>query len=120
MPPGKLEAAVDQRPGVAVIRLRGEISAAAEEPLKAAYAAAVEEKPSAVLLNFREVEYINSIGIALIVGLLSQTRRSGRRLLACGLSAHYTEIFHITRLDGFMDLFADEETALASAVAPRG
>ena len=63
--------------------------------------------------NFTGVDYINSTGIALIVGLLARARKSGRRLLTSGLSSHYVEIFQITRLSDFMSLYPDEATALA-------
>ena len=66
-----------------------------------------------VLLNFAEVDYINSTGIALIVGLLGRARAEGRTLAACGLSDHYREIFEITRLSDFIALYPDETSAPA-------
>ena len=48
------------------------------------------------------MDYINSTGIALIVGLLAKARASKRCLLAYGLSDHYVEIFNITRLSDFV------------------
>ena len=108
-----LEAGVRAQRGVAHIDLHGEIDAFAEDALNAAYAEATIHKPDAVLLNFKDVDYINSIGIALIVGLLVQGRKSGLRLVAYGLSDHYVEIFQITRLADFMSIFPDEESAMA-------
>jgi anti-anti-sigma regulatory factor len=64
-------------------------------------------------LNFGGVDYINSTGIALIVTLLARARAARRRMLACGLSDHYVEIFNITRLADFMTVFPDESTALS-------
>lgn len=107
-----LEAQVRRESGVAVIDLRGEINAGAEEALNNAYAQATADNPASVLLNFSAVDYINSTGIALIVGLLAQARKSGRRLLTSGLSEHYVEIFKITRLADFMTIYPDEATAL--------
>jgi anti-anti-sigma factor len=98
---------------VAIIDLRGEINGSAETGLQAAYAEAIAGNPPTVLLNFGAVDYINSTGIALIVGILAQARRTSRRLLACGLSQHYVEIFEITRLADFMRIFPDEQSALA-------
>ena len=46
---------------------------------------------------------------------MAQARKSGRRLLTCGLSDHYVEVFQITRLADFMDLFPDEQSAIAGA-----
>jgi anti-anti-sigma factor len=61
------------------------------------------------------VEYINSTGIALIVGLLAKTRQNHKRLVTYGLSDHYLEIFHITRLTDFMTIVPDEASALAES-----
>jgi anti-sigma B factor antagonist len=114
MPVKKLEAHIRDQPGVAIIDLHGEINAFGEEVLNAAYTEAEShDESSIILLNFTGVDYINSTGIALIVSLLARARKTHRRLLACGLSEHYVEIFQITRLVDFMSVFPDESTALA-------
>ena len=107
------EAVVRQTPGAAIVDMRGEIDAFAEATLTKAYGEATDGNQKAVVLNFEKVEYMNSTGIALIVGLLAQARKSSRRLVTFGLSDHYQEIFKITRLSDFMNIFADEATALA-------
>jgi anti-anti-sigma factor len=115
MPARTLEARVQHhRPRVAVVELRGEINAFAEDVLNDAYAEAEREEPETILLNFTNVDYINSTGIALIVSLLARARKAHRQLLACGLSPHYVEIFNITRLADFMSVYPDEASALAS------
>lgn len=98
---------------LAIIDLHGEMDGFAEEALNAAFAEATVNGPAAVLLNFSDVDYINSTGIALIVGLLAQARKDHRRLLTCGLSEHYQEIFRITRLADFMSMVPDESAALS-------
>jgi anti-sigma B factor antagonist len=115
MPANHLEASVRREHGGAVLDLRGEINGFAEEALNAAYADAEARDPEAIILNFEGVDYINSTGIALIVGLLARARASKRRLLAYGLSDHYVEIFNITRLSDFVGVFPDEESALSEA-----
>ncbi|HEY0757062.1 MAG TPA: STAS domain-containing protein [Ktedonobacteraceae bacterium] len=109
------EAHVRHQPAVGIIDLQGEINVLAEEVLNKAYDEAVSQQPGMILLNFREVEYINSTGIALVVGLLKRSRQAKRALVACNMSDHYREIFQITRLTDFMRLFPDEASALAGA-----
>ncbi len=110
-----LEASVRREPGGAVLDLRGEINGFGQEALDAAYAEAEVKDPGVIILNFEEVDYINSTGIALIVSLLAKARASKRRLLAYGLSDHYVEIFNITRLSDFVGVYPDEESALSEA-----
>lgn len=117
MPAKLLEARVRQQPGAAVIDLHGEINAVAAPALNAAYAEAEQSNPEVILLNFSDVDYINSTGIALIVGLLAKARAVHGRLIVCGLSEHYVEIFQITRLSDFMSIFPNEASALAASAA---
>ncbi len=55
-----------------------------------------------MILDFANVDYINSTGIALIVRLLAEARRDHREVIAVGLSDHYREIFRITRLSDYL------------------
>ena len=113
-----LEVGVRREPGGTVLDLRGEINGFAQEALDAAYTEAEKGDPDPILLNFEEVDYINSTGIALIVGLLARARAAKRDLSAYGLSEHYVEIFNITRLSDFVSVFPDERSA-TEAVSPQ-
>jgi anti-anti-sigma factor len=108
-------AAVRRRDGVVVIDLAGDVNRGAEQALEAAWAQATAEPADAVVLNFERAGYINSTGIALIVGLLAKARASGVEVRAYGLSPHYREIFEITRLADFLAIESDEESAVRGA-----
>jgi anti-anti-sigma factor len=101
-------AEVRHEDGVAVLELSGDVSGAAEGGLQTAYAD-VATAP-VVVLDFAAVDYINSTGIALIVGILAQARTSGQEVQARGLAEHYREIFRITRLSDFMTILDEEGT----------
>jgi anti-anti-sigma factor len=92
---------------VAVLQLSGDISSGAEAGLQLAYAGVATEP--VVVLDFANVDYINSTGIALIVGILAEARKSGQEVRARGLAQHYREIFRITRLSDFMTILDEEE-----------
>jgi anti-anti-sigma factor len=111
------EAQVRKEENLAIIVLNGEINATAEEALNQAYSQANGQGPSTILLNFENVSYINSTGIALIVGLLAQARKSHKRLVVYGLNDHYEEIFRITRLADFMTIYPDESSAMSGVAA---
>lgn len=94
----------DNDAGEAVVVLIGEINSEADAALNAAYSEAERGGPSRVTLDFSRVSYINSTGIALIVGILARARAAHRPLAAVGLSDHYREIFSITRLSDFIEI----------------
>jgi anti-anti-sigma factor len=112
MPIYQLRASVREQSGVAIIDLCGDIDGNAEHALMDAYDQAERQDPAAVLLNFAQVAYINSKGIALIVVLLRRAAHSGQRLFVCSLRDHFREIFRITRLSDYMAIRTDEESAL--------
>lgn len=112
-----LRATTRNKQGIAIIDLDGDIDGGQEVTLQEAYDAATRQGAGPVLLNFSGVGYINSTGIALIVGLLARARKEKHPLLACGLSEHYREIFEITRLSDFMQTFTDENAAVVG-IAP--
>jgi anti-sigma B factor antagonist len=122
------EATTRVLPGAAVIELRGEVDGSAAAVLTAAYERAVEAghadreaadgDPGTVVLDFAAVDYINSTGIALIVSVLARARAERRKVVASGLSAHYREIFDITRLSDFIELFPDLDHAVSQLTGP--
>ncbi len=69
------------------------------------------------VLNFTDLEYMNSGGIGLLVTLLIRVQRQGQRLMAIGLSEHYTHIFELTRLNEAIPVFETESEALESAAS---
>jgi anti-anti-sigma factor len=115
MATSELSASVRERDGVAVIDLTGDVTASAEAALNEAYAHATDAGAGSVALNFERADYINSTGIALIVGLLADARKSGIEIKAFGLSDHYREIFEITRLADFMTIADNEQSAVSGA-----
>lgn len=98
--------------GTGVLELHGDVDRRAADALPAAYDAAVAAGATAILLDFAATDFINSTGIALIVGLLAQARTDGRRVLVCGLSDHYMHIFQITRLADFTTFYPDVASAV--------
>jgi anti-sigma B factor antagonist len=112
------EATTRVLPGAAVIELAGEVDGSAAEVLTGAYKRAVAASADSadigtVVLDFAAVDYINSTGIALIVSVLARARAERRKVVASGLSAHYREIFDITRLSDFIELVPDLDGAVS-------
>jgi anti-sigma B factor antagonist len=104
-------------PGVSVLDIHGDVTPACEPDLMGAYAKAAAASPKAVVLNFTGLEYMNSGGIGLLVTLLVRANRAKQRLLAFGLTDHYTQIFELTRLNEAIVIHQNEADAVAAARA---
>ncbi|HUF36962.1 MAG TPA: STAS domain-containing protein [Anaerolineales bacterium] len=115
MPTANLTTNVRRSGSTAIIDIRGEVTGFAEDALMGAYSEASENGTKAIILNFSDLDYLNSSGIGLLVTMLIRTQRQKQKLIACGLSEHYVEIFKLTRLDEAIGIYATEAESLAAA-----
>jgi anti-anti-sigma factor len=106
MPGQEFRATVRPGPKGSIVELVGTVNRGAKEEMERAYEEA-SKAPGEILLDFGPVEYINSTGIAVIVGVLAMARAENRDVGATGLTDHYKEVFEITRLADFMHIYED-------------
>jgi anti-sigma B factor antagonist len=102
-------------PRTSVVDIRGDVTAASEGTLMAAYSKASGPATRVLVLNFSGLQYMNSGGIGMLVTLLVRANRQRRQLLAFGLNDHYRQIFELTRLDEAIGIHETEADALAAA-----
>src|SRR5438128_11471111 len=101
-------------PIASIIDIHGEVTASAEKVLMEAYTEASTPTTRSIILNFSELEYMNSSGIGLIVTLLIRVNRQKQHLMAFGLSDHYRRIFELTRLNEAIGIYNSEADVLAA------
>jgi anti-anti-sigma factor len=120
MEPILFEATVEVTGDDARIRCIGDLNGRADTAMDEAYAAAASASAARITLDFTDCGYINSTGIALIVRLLSMARGDGRSVRAAGLTAHYRQIFEITRLADYMEILDVAPTGATSTTEGEG
>ncbi len=99
-------------PTACVLDIHGEINASAEPVLMDAYNQSCAHGARNILMNFSDLQYMNSSGIGLLVTLLIRIRRQNQRLSAFGLNDHYRQIFELTRLNEAISIYDNEAEAL--------
>ena len=100
-----------------IIDVHGELTAFAENVLMDAYNQASDGQVRAIILNFEDLEYMNSSGIGLLVTTLIRANRQSQKLMVFGLSEHYRHIFELTRLNEAIGVYGNESEALAATKA---
>ncbi len=73
---------------------------------------------SLIVLNWQDVNYIDSGGIGLVVRLLNRARTARGDLKLCAVSERVREVLKITRLDKVFDLHDTEASAIAAFRRP--
>ncbi len=91
-------------PAGTVMSLTGELNGLAGDAFEAAAARALGAARSELTLDFSATTYVNSTGMALIVGLLGRARAARITVTGRGLDDHKQELFEITRLSDFMNI----------------
>ncbi|NJL05202.1 MAG: STAS domain-containing protein [Chloroflexaceae bacterium] len=74
--------------------------------------AACSEMQPITVLDFREVAFINSAGISVLLKFVVKARKAGFKLFAINLSPHHQKIFKMVEMSRFMPTI--EESDLAS------
>lgn len=97
---------------VTILRFSGDISSNSKEPVLGAWQSANGGGP--VLLDFSKVDYINSSGIALIIQMLMEADKSGRKVAAFGLTPHFQKVFTMVGIAKYAGLYQDEASAVAT------
>lgn len=116
----ELSVSIRERDGIAIIDLVGDVTTFAEEKITSAYKEVSSNGAKHILLNFRQNDYINSAGIAILIGVVTEVNKHGQRLAVSGLSQHFQRIFRMVGLSQYIDIYQDEEEALrgfAAAIA---
>ncbi len=111
----ELEIRLRDAPPLVIMDLIGEMTTFAHEPLMQTYQQALARGKGTVLINFRDVGYLNSAGIAVIIGLISEARKAHQRILLTGLTPHYQVVFDMMGLTAYAPLFESEEAARAAS-----
>jgi anti-sigma B factor antagonist len=67
-----------------------------------------------ILVNFAEVTYIDTSGLASLINALVQTRKQGGELKLVNLPPKVQDLMQITKLHTVFDLYNDEAAAVRS------
>jgi anti-anti-sigma factor len=68
----------------------------------------------ALIINFRETELVNSIGISILLGVIDAVQNTGAQLIFSDVNHQTVQLFEMLGLTRHVALAANEEEALAT------
>jgi anti-sigma B factor antagonist len=104
---------VRQKGQTVVLELGGEIDMMNFVDLKAKFKELYLKKPRALIVDMTAVEFMDSSGLATLVGALKWCRLNGSELKLVGLAERVRSIFEICRLDSAFQIYNSEAEALS-------
>jgi stage II sporulation protein AA (anti-sigma F factor antagonist) len=68
----------------------------------------------ALVINFRDTELVNSIGVSILLGVIDEAERRGARVAFSNVSLHTFKLFELLGLTRLVLLAESDEDALAT------
>ncbi|PYZ92121.1 anti-anti-sigma factor [Salipaludibacillus keqinensis] len=90
-----------------VAYLSGEVDVYTATKLKETLNPIAEQKNSDLVVDLSEVNYIDSTGLGIFIGVLKATEKSGSTLKLTGLNDRVKRLFEITGLNEVIDIEVD-------------
>lgn len=104
----------EEKNGVVVLRVSGELDALVAPQLKDRLIKLMELDKKNFVLDFEGLSHINSLAMGIIRGRLKDIREKNGDIKLIRLNDHITTIFEMVGLDELFQIFNTEEEALNS------
>jgi len=108
----KIDVAVKN--GLAVLSVVGEVDVSNAVDIKSVIKDQLSSGISKIIIDFKEVPYIDSFGIGVLVSSLTTVRKADGSLKLAGLSDGVKKIFQLAKLLKFFEIYDTQEDALKS------
>lgn len=109
-----LKVGVRKFDSIAIIDMKGEVSSFADASINSLVQATVNEGVQKIAMNFTDVSYINSSGIAILIGIVTSPANKDVIFAVYGLTPHFKKIFRMIGLTQYVKVLTTEEEALAA------
>ena len=109
-----LLAAMPARPSQHVFSPEGAIDLHVAPEMRAALRELIDDKPKRLVVDLSRVPYVDSSGLAVLIGAMQSLEHDGGRFMLAGAQQAVRIILESARLDQYFQLFPDVDAALAS------
>jgi len=106
-----MKTATRMQPGSTIIDVTGDIDMGTSPGFRKTLMDSLKSAPR-LIVNLRDVRYVDSSGIASLVEVLKEARGTGKRLVLYGLNKAVREVMQLTRLSKVFEIRETEEEAL--------
>ena len=102
--PKPLELRVEDNSGVARVVASGELDLATAEALEEELKRQERRDPSTLMLDLREITFMDSTGLRTVIAADSRARERGARLVIVRPPEEVDRVFRITRMDEHLEM----------------
>lgn len=101
-----------QRDAVEVLDLKGYLDAHTAPHLEHAFQERIESQRYKIIVNFRELEYISSAGLGVLMQFIEEVRDNAGDIKLTNMSARVYNVFDLLGFPMLYEIFNEEEEAV--------
>jgi len=109
-----LEILVRQKEGIAILDVNGRLAVGGASTLREKVTEEMAQGQNNVILNLKDVDYIDSTGLGTMVICYTTLSKAGGNLKLVHLNRRNIELLLLTKLSTVFQIFADEQDAVNS------
>lgn len=99
---------------VKIIDVKTDLSSYAASDLRKVLEDLLLEKVNKIVVNFSEVNHINSTAVGTLVGIAKRLRQNGGDLKLCNLASTLTRTFNLIGASSVVEIYESEKSAIAA------
>lgn len=99
---------------IVIFEVHGELDALVAPKLKERIEKQIEAENLKFIINFKDLEHINSLAMGILRGKLRAVKSNGGDIKLAALNEYIASIFEMIGLDEIFEIYETEEKAIAS------
>ncbi len=102
----------EKQPGAHTFKLRGRLDSNTSLAFEQRLFEAITHGAKHVIIDFRELDYISSAGLRVILKATKALKREEGKILLCAMQDYVKEVFEIAGFDAFLPIVPTLDEAL--------
>lgn len=107
-----MEAQVEEKGDVIVVRLEGRLDAASSPQMEKQINSIIDAGHFKIVLNFAGVDYLSSSGMRLILAATKKLKNLEGKLVACNINDEVMDVIKMTGFHQVLEIYPSEEEGM--------
>ena len=108
----KMEIIQEKVNDVAIVEIKGRLDVTTASDLEQVFTKLLSENQNKVLVECRELEYISSAGLRVLLNAAKQYNKVSGQIMLAGLSQNVKQVFEISGFTSIFPIYATRDEAL--------
>ena len=107
-----MEIIEESQSGVNIFKLNGRLDSNTSQGFEKKIFQAIDDGSKSMLIDFKDLEYISSAGLRVILKATKALKREEGKMMLCDMQDYVKEVFEIAGFDSFLPIVGTMDDAL--------